>query len=145
MRTAEPEDFSNMARKAEGLLSQVRAVARMVRGCLTPRPLATALALALLAIPPLAPAQSVLPDPVRGEASFSSAGGYARLTLKLAQDVASQVTSAGSIIVIRFERPVDIAVDRLGESVPDYVASARRDPDGTAIRLSLARRVTINT
>ena len=29
--------------------------------------------------------------------------------------------------------------------MPDYVGSARRDPDGTAIRLSLARRVTINT
>src|SRR5262249_291645 len=53
--------------------------------------------------------------------------------------------TAGSIIVIRFERPVDIAVDRLGEGAPDYVTSARRDPDGTALRLSLARRVTINT
>ena len=29
--------------------------------------------------------------------------------------------------------------------MPDYVGSARRDPDGTAIRLSLARRVTVNT
>jgi len=29
--------------------------------------------------------------------------------------------------------------------VPDYVGSARRDPDGSAIRLSLQRRVTVNT
>jgi hypothetical protein len=29
--------------------------------------------------------------------------------------------------------------------VPDYVGAARRDPDGSAIRLSLARRVTVNT
>ena len=29
--------------------------------------------------------------------------------------------------------------------MPDYVGSARRDPDGSAIRLSLARRVTVNT
>ena len=29
--------------------------------------------------------------------------------------------------------------------MPDYVGSARSDPDGSAIRLSLARRVTINT
>jgi len=145
MRTAEPEDFSTMAPKAKGFLSQLRAVARIVCGCLTPPPRAAALALALFALPSLVSAQSARPDPVRGEASFSSTGGYARLTLKLAEDVASQVTSAGSILVIRFERPVDIAVDRLGESVPDYVASARRDPDGTAIRLSLARRVTVNT
>ena len=28
---------------------------------------------------------------------------------------------------------------------PDYIGSARRDPDGSAIRLSLSRKVTINT
>src|SRR5216684_4220522 len=52
---------------------------------------------------------------------------------------------AGSIIVIRFKCPVDIPVDRLYEVAPDYIASARRDPDGSAIRLSTARKVTINT
>ena len=84
-------------------------------------------------------------DPVKGEATFSAAGGYARLVLKLAEDVESEVTTAGSIIVIRFKRPVDIPVDKLSDAVPDYVGSARRDPDGSAIRLSLARRATINT
>jgi hypothetical protein len=55
------------------------------------------------------------------------------------------VSTAGSILVIRFKRPVDIPVEKLSDAVPDYVGSARRDPDGSAIRLSLARRVTINT
>src|SRR5437879_8376659 len=84
-------------------------------------------------------------EPVKGEATFAASGGYARLVLKLAEDVNSEVTTAGSIIVIRFNRPVDIAVDKLAEAAPDYVSSARRDPDGSAIRLSLARRATINT
>lgn len=84
-------------------------------------------------------------DAVKGEATFSASGGYARLVLKLAEDVNSEVTTAGSIIVIRFARPVDIPVDQLSDAVPDYVSSARRDPDGSAIRLSLARRATINT
>lgn len=84
-------------------------------------------------------------EPVRGVATFSADGGYARLVLKLAEDVESEVVTAGSILVIRFKRPVDIPVERLSDAVPDYVASARRDPDGSAIRLSLARRVTINT
>jgi hypothetical protein len=84
-------------------------------------------------------------DPIKGEASFVAANGYARLVLKLAEDVESEVSTAGSILVIRFKRPVDIPVDKLSDAVPDYVASARRDPDGAAIRLSLARRVTINT
>ena len=84
-------------------------------------------------------------EPVRAEAAFSSEGGYARLVIKFAEDVTSEVVTAGSIIVIRFERPVDVAVDGISTGAPDYIGSARRDPDGSAIRLSLSRRVTVNT
>ena len=84
-------------------------------------------------------------DAVRGEATFSAGGGFARLVIKLGEDVPSEVTTAGSILIIRFDRAVDVPVDRVPEGAPDYVNSARRDPDGSAIRLSLARRVTVNT
>src|ERR1700722_17860531 len=84
-------------------------------------------------------------EPIKGDATFSADGGFARLVLKFAEDVESEVIPAGSIIVIRFKRPVDISVDKLSDAVPDYVGSARRDPDGMAIRLSLSRRVTVNT
>jgi tetratricopeptide (TPR) repeat protein len=84
-------------------------------------------------------------EPVKGEASFSAGGGYARLVLKLAEDVESEVTTAGSILVIRFKQPVDIPTEKLSVAVPDYVGSVRRDPDGMAIRLSLVRKVTVNT
>jgi tetratricopeptide (TPR) repeat protein len=102
-------------------------------------PLAVSLLVGLAAIPP------VRAEPVRGEATFSAGGGFARLVIKLGEDVPSEVTTAGSILIIRFDRPVDVPVDRIPEGAPDYVNSARRDPDGGAIRLSLARRVTVNT
>src|SRR6266404_4001849 len=105
------------------------------------RPLAFVLLLAGLAVSQPCRAD----DPVRGEATFTSGGGFARLVLKLAEDVESEVSTAGSIIIIHFKRPVDIPVDKLSDAVPDYVGSARRDPDGTAIRLSLSRRATVNT
>ncbi|MGY4480669.1 tetratricopeptide repeat protein [Bradyrhizobium sp. USDA 3364] len=127
-----------MARTAAaGTWSLGRAWARTAHLCL----LATGLALATLTSPTAARAE----DPVPGEATFSAANGYARLVLKLKEDVESEVTTAGSIIVIRFKRPVQIPVETLSDAVPDYVGAARRDPDGSAIRLSLARRVTINT
>src|SRR5580704_14386169 len=91
------------------------------------------------------PACGFAAEPIPAEASFSSAGGFARLVLKFSEDVGSEVVTAGSIIVIRFERPVDVSVDRLVEEAPDYIGAARRDPDGAAIRLSLSRKVTINT
>ncbi|MCC8948772.1 tetratricopeptide repeat protein, partial [Bradyrhizobium sp. Arg62] len=127
-----------MARTAAaGTWSLGRAWARTARLCL----LATGLALTTLTFSTAAHAE----DPVPGEATFSAANGYARLVLKLKEDVESEVTTAGSIIVIRFGRPVDIPVEKLQDAVPDYVGAARRDPDGSAIRLSLARRVSINT
>jgi hypothetical protein len=127
-------------RAAAGTGSQGRALARAARLCLG-RPLAFILLLAGLIVSQ----PGFADDPVRGEATFTSGGGFARLVLKLAEDVESDVSTAGSIIIIHFKRPVDIPVDKLSDAVPDYVGSARRDPDGTAIRLSLARRATVNT
>src|SRR5580693_3109191 len=125
---------------AAGFWSLTRALARRVRRCLRGE---IWLALILAGLTFSAPCRAA--DPVKGEATFSASGGYARLVLKLAEDVDSEVSAAGSIIVIRFKHPVDIPIDALSDAVPDYVASARGDPDGSAIRLSLARRVTINT
>lgn len=129
-----------MAREAAaGFVSRARALALVL-----PRHVRKAVLLvACLLIGLGAPARAA--DAVRGEASFSAAGGFARLVIKLGEDVPSEVTTAGSILIIRFDRPVDVPVDRVPEGAPDYVNSARRDPDGVAIRLSLARRVTVNT
>jgi tetratricopeptide (TPR) repeat protein len=127
---------------AAGIWSQRRAWVRTARYCLGRL---TSLAAGLALIGLMLPTACRADDPVKGEATFSASGGYARLVLKLAEDVESEVFTAGSIIVIRFKRPVDIPVEKLSDAVPDYVGSARRDPDGSAIRLSLQRRVTINT
>ena len=119
--------------------SQARSRARRLsRGCIPA--FATALLLLALAFPGASRAQAI-----RGEATLSAAKGFARLVLKLDDDVDSEVTVAGTILVIRFKRPVDIPVDKLSEAVPDYVGSARRDPDGLAIRMALARKVSVNT
>jgi tetratricopeptide (TPR) repeat protein len=119
-----------------------RACARVAQSCVRGAPslFAGVLLLALLLV--CSPSRA---DPVAGEVDLSTGGGYARLVLKLAEQVETEVTAAGSIIVIRFKRPVDISIDKLPEAAPDYIASVRRDPDGSAIRLSLTRRVTINT
>ncbi|MGX9426517.1 MULTISPECIES: tetratricopeptide repeat protein [Bradyrhizobium] len=130
-----------MARRAAaGLRSHGRVLPRTAYLCLG-RLLPLAVLLISLTLAPAARAD----DPVKGVATFSAANGFARLVFKLTEDVETEVSTAGSIVVIRFKRPVDIPVERLADAVPDYVGMARRDPDGTAIRLSLSRRVTINT
>ena len=132
--------MTRMVRRAAQFRSLRRAAAGIAR-CCRGGTLTAALALSLAA------ATSVFAqgEPVRGEAVLQANPGYARLTIRLAEDVESQVTAAGQIIVIRFKRPVAIPVGKIGDAMPDYISSARADPDGSAIRLSLARRVTINT
>jgi tetratricopeptide (TPR) repeat protein len=130
-RMARRDQFHSLRRAAAGIAASCR------RGAL-----AAALGLALAGSATCAYGQT---EPVRGEAVLQANAGFARLVIKLAEDVETQVVPAGSILVIRFRRPVAVPVGRIGDAVPDYVSSARIDPDGAAIRLSLARRVTINT
>jgi len=75
---------------------RARAGARSARRCLDGLRRLAAAAI-LIGLCWSAPSRAA--DAVKGEASFSTAGGFARLLLKLTEDVASEVTTAGSIIV----------------------------------------------
>jgi hypothetical protein len=83
-------------------------------------------------------------DPVKGEATLTQENGYARLLLRFAEEVPTEVTMAGAIMVIRFAKPIDMPVDALNDAVPAYVGTARRDPDGAAIRLALNQKARVN-
>lgn len=98
----------------------------------------------MAAMLPLTLAAPALAQPVKGTATMSKPGDYARLVIKLQQDVDAEVRTSGSIVIIRFQKPIDVNVDKLPDPAPDYVSMARIDPDGSAIRLALARKATPN-
>ncbi len=83
-------------------------------------------------------------QPVKGDATLTGANGYARLVLKFKEDVITDAVVAGSVLIVRFEKPVDVSVDALPDALPSYIGMVRRDPDGTAIRLALAQNVKVN-
>jgi len=123
--------LQSMRRGTFGRLVRARAVMRAAFCC--------ALVAAALAWPGRA-----LADPVKGEAMLTQENGYARLLLRFTEEVPTEVTMAGSIMVIRFAKPVDMSVDALNDAVPAYVGTARRDPDGAAIRLALNQKIRVN-
>jgi len=100
----------------------------------------TAAAPATLAVLPASAQQ-----PVRGEATVTTDGGYGRLQIRFPHEVESQVRLSGGVLVIQFKQPVDVPVDRITAGVTDYIAAARRDPDGKALRFALARKVRLST
>jgi len=83
--------------------------------------------------------------PVHGDVAVYTDRGYARLVFRLDEEVPASAQVSGAILVIRFKKPVDISVDRLNAGAPDYISAARRDPDGSAIRIALARKIKLNT
>ena len=93
---------------AAGFWSRVRASAQaMAHGLARASRSAAAFVFGALAVLAFSP-QAFAAEPVKAEATLSASGGFARLMVKFAEDVTSEVVTAGSIIVIRFERPVDV-------------------------------------
>jgi hypothetical protein len=99
----------------------------------------------LAAILTFAFAAPAFPQQIKGEVSAAVENGFVRIVFTLAEDVEPQVCFANGIVVIGFQRPVDINLEKLSASVAGYVSAARRDPDGKGIRIALARKVTVNT
>ncbi|HUL88547.1 MAG TPA: tetratricopeptide repeat protein [Pseudolabrys sp.] len=105
--------------------------------------LAFVTALALLALGPASAARA--DDPIKGEVKAVLDGGYLRLMFQFDEAVEATTRVSGAIIVISFNKPVAVAVERLNVNAPEYVSAARRDPDGSAIRIALTRKVKLNT
>jgi tetratricopeptide (TPR) repeat protein len=102
--------------------------------------IASAALVASVALP-----RPALAQPVKAEVSASVENGFARLIFLLAEDVESEVRVAGNIVIVSFQRPVEINLERLSASAGEFISAARRDPDGKTVRIALARKVTLNS
>ena len=87
-----------------------------------------------------APAQ-----PVRGEANAVFENGFVRIVLTLSDDVESQVRTAGNIIIVAFQRPVVMSLDKLVPGSDGFTSAARRDPDGRGLRIALAKKAKVSS
>ena len=80
-------------------------------------------------------------DMLPGRLSTATDHGFARMVFKFDEPVSARVSLNWPIMVIHFGKPVNVSVDRLAEGMPSYISAARRDPDGTAVRIALVRKV----
>jgi tetratricopeptide (TPR) repeat protein len=103
-----------------------------------------ALGALLLAFALMMPGACLADDPVKGEINVYTENGYTRMVFRLDDVVEAQARMSGAILVIGFSKPVQVGVDRISSASSDFVSAARRDPDGMAIRISLARKVKVN-
>ena len=119
-----------------------------IRVCLAVRRGAAALAgLILLAIVIAVPgAAQTVPIKATVEAKVTDGEfAYARLVFTLSEydDVHARV--ANGVLIISFQNPIAVVVDRIAAQIPEYVGAARTDPDGRGVRMALAKDVKVNT
>jgi tetratricopeptide (TPR) repeat protein len=101
------------------------------------------LGLALLAAACALPSAAAA-EQIKAKLDVKVEDDHARLVFTLGDEVDGSVHLAGSVLIVSFTQPVVVPVERLAAQAPDYIAAARRDPDGKSIRLALARKVTVN-
>ncbi len=101
--------------------------------------------LAVVALAALLPSRAATAQNIKGEITVTVENGFARFVLQFGEEIETKARVANNILTISFEKPVDIAVDRVSANSGGYVAAARRDPDKKAIRFALARKVTMNS
>ena len=119
-----------------------------IRVCLAVRRGAAAFAgLILLAIVIAVPgAAQTVPIKATVEAKVTDGEfAYARLVFTLSEydDVHARV--ANGVLIISFQNPIAVVVDRVAAQIPEYVGAARTDPDGRGVRMALAKDVKVNT
>ena len=79
-------------------------------------------------------------DAVKGAVTAVVENGFARLVFSLGNDVESQVRVGNNVVVITFDRQVDLNVERLRDGTGDYIGAARKTP--TARSSASRSRVT---
>ncbi len=82
--------------------------------------------------------------PLPATVSTTVSGGYARLVFSAGEYIDATTRVAGNVLIITFKRPVNVTVDRIPVQAADYIGAARRDPDGMAVRMALAQKVTVH-
>jgi tetratricopeptide (TPR) repeat protein len=86
--------------------------------------------------------------PAEAIAETSIEKGFARLVIRFKdRNLLPQyaIKSSNGVVVLQFGEPVKIDVERIPLELSSFITVARRDPDGMAIRLALARQIKINT
>ena len=74
----------------------------------------------------------------------SETSGYGRIVLTFDRPVPVRATVAGGVLVLGYGERTGPGPERLAEDLPAYIASTRRDPDGTGLRLALQRPYRAN-
>jgi hypothetical protein len=65
-------------------------------------------------------------DPTKSDLTVDTSGGYARLVFAMSDDIDASVHLSGNVLIVNFNTPISVSVDRLSAQAPDYIAAAQQ-------------------
>lgn len=83
-------------------------------------------------------------DNVTADVTGYADKGYGRVLFTFSEEIKTKVRVENGIVIVDFSKPVTVAVDKLAPRLKGYVQAVRRDPDSSAVRIALDRKVTVN-
>ena len=83
-------------------------------------------------------------EDARAELFAAVENGHGRLIFNFNDHVDAGVQVSNGILIVTFARPVAVSTEQVERRLGGYVGAVRRDPDGTALRMSLSRKVKVN-
>ena len=81
----------------------------------------------------------------RASFEFSDDGGYERIVIEFDTLPAYEIKANDSVLIVSFDRPVDVGNVFKELDKQKYIVAGRLDPDGTAVRFALAEKLSVNT
>ncbi|MEC9367194.1 MAG: hypothetical protein VX871_00695, partial [Pseudomonadota bacterium] len=95
---------------------------------------------ALFALLVIAPAFAGIAAQIEGQEQ----NGFGRIVITFDKLPVYRNELSAGVFVLSFDEGIDVSLDRLKNELPVYVGMARRDPDGTALRIALNRSFQVN-
>ena len=80
----------------------------------------------------------------KGAVSGAEMAGFGRIVFSFDHPIIARSKTANGVLVLSFDEPVNLDLDKLPGQAPAYIAGARRDPDGKTVRLALPRNYRAN-
>jgi hypothetical protein len=84
------------------------------------------------------------PQPVAAELTARMETGFARLIFAFPEELKADIQLNNNVLVVKFARPVKVAVDQVQPALRDLVIAARADPDNRAVRIAFSQKVSVN-
>lgn len=76
----------------------------------------------------------------KGLAVGTELQGFGRVVFSFDGEINAKARVLNSVLIVEFDQPVKLDVDKLSQQLPSYVSMVRADPDGRSIRLALNDR-----